>query len=230
MKAERFIPKAKVEERIAGVLNLASGKDVLHIGLGGRVDDAGATNNLIGHGLENTAHFRIAGVARNVVGMDINPAMIDAMRVTVPGEYLLADITKPGLNRRLNRKFDLVLFLEVIEHLDCFRSALENIRSVLKADGVVVISTVNAFCIDRMAKMLFRYESVHEEHTAYFSYLTMKRLLDMNGFAVEYITFTIQDRQYFLSAFDRFGYYVMKATTMVLPQYAEGVMVVARPH
>lgn len=230
MKAERFIPRAKVEERIAGVLNLASGKDVLHIGLGGRVDDAGATDNLIGEGLENTAHCRIAGVARNVVGMDINPAMIDAMRATVPGEYLLADITTPGLSRRLNRKFDLVLFLEVIEHLDCFRSALENIRSVLKADGVVVISTVNAFCIDRMAKMLFRYESVHEEHTAYFSYLTMKRLLDMNGFAVEYITFTIQDRQYFLSAFDRFGYYVMKATTMVLPQYAEGVMVVARPH
>lgn len=230
MKSDCFIPKAKIQERIDGVVGLVSGKDVLHIGLGGHVDNAGATTQRIGEGLEDSAHYRIAAVARKVVGIDINPVMIEAMREAVPGEYMLADISKPGLSSELDQKFDAVLFLEVIEHLDCFRSALENIRTVLKPGGMVVVSTTNAFCIERMAKMLFRYESVHEEHTAYFSFLTMKRLLDMNGFTIESIVFTNQDRPHFRSTFDRFGYYILKAATMVLPQYAEGIMVVARPN
>ena len=121
-----------------------------------------------------------------------------------------------------------MLFTEVIEHLDCFRDALGNIRGLLSPGGALLITTVNAYAFERIGKMLFRYESVHDEHTAYFSYLTMKRLLAMNGFEITEFYFYNQARDAFDSFFERFGYYVMIAISKVLPQYSEGIFVVAR--
>lgn len=231
MHRHKFIPKSRVEERTETAIKVARGKDVLHIGMGGRVDDAVATDDYIQMDLTQTTHGRLARVAQSLTGVDINPTVIDAMRKTIPGDYILADIGDPKFPDMPNKKFDVVLFLEVIEHLDSFHSALDNIRKVLKPDGVLVISTVNAFCIERFVKLLFRYESVHEEHTAYFSYLTLSRLLDMNGFpdTVDF-AFTFQQRDSFASIFDRAGYYTLRATATLFPQYAEGIVYVARPN
>jgi 2-polyprenyl-3-methyl-5-hydroxy-6-metoxy-1,4-benzoquinol methylase len=231
MHRHKFIPKSRVEERTETAFEVARGKDVLHIGMGGRVDDAVATEDYIQMDLTETTHGRLARVAHGLTGVDINPTVIDAMRKSIPGDYLLADITDPKFSTMLNKKFDVVLFLEVIEHLDSFRSALDNIRKVLKPDGVLVLSTVNAFCIERFVKLIFRYESVHDEHTAYFSYRTLTRLLDMNGFSdtVDF-AFTFQQRDSFAGFFDRAGYYTLRATANLFPQFAEGIVYVARPN
>jgi SAM-dependent methyltransferase len=228
MKSHRFIPKAQVVDRVEKILDLACDKNVLHIGMGGFVDDREVTARYISTDLTVSVHGRLAGVASSLTGLDINREMIESMQKTVPGDYVVADITESGLPEKLKRKFEVVLFPEVIEHLDCYRAALRNIRGLLTADGTLVITTVNAYCLESIIKMLFRYESVHEEHTSYFSYRTMKRLLAMNGFMIKQFSFTIERRTSFSSIFERVGYYTMLAATAVLPQYAEGLLFVAR--
>ena len=168
--------------------------------------------------LTRSVHARLAQVTSDLTGLDINPLMVDAMR----------KVTEPGLPNKLEQRFEVVLFLEVIEHLECFRAAFDNLRGLLATGGTLVISTINAYCVERIVKMLFRYESVHEEHTSYFSYRTMARLLDMNGFRIDRFSFTVEQRREFSTLFDRAGYYGMRATTAAFPQYAEGVLFVAR--
>ena len=230
MEKYKFIPKTKVVDRINAVLELARAKNVLHIGMGGFVDDNDLTTRVfLSRDLTQKLHGQLSNVVATLTGLDINPETIRAMRECVPGEYFVGDITDPGLPEKIGRKFEVILFPEVIEHLDCFRSALQNIRNLLENDGYVVITTTSAYGLESIIKMLFRYESVHDEHTSYFSYLTMKRLLDMNGFEIERFLFTLQRRRAFLSAFSVIGYYTLVVVSKILPQYAQGLLFVARP-
>jgi 2-polyprenyl-3-methyl-5-hydroxy-6-metoxy-1,4-benzoquinol methylase len=229
MKSHRFIPKTGIVDRIDALLDAAAGKDVLHIGMGGFVDDAKGTSRYAASDLSASVHGLLARRAADITGLDVNPAMLTAMQEKVPGNYVLADITEIGLAEKLGRKFDVVLFPEVVEHLDCFRTALSNIHGLLASDGLLVITTVNAFGVDSILKMLFRYEAVHEEHTCYFSYRTLTRLLDMNRFAIDDFSFCFEHRDRFSSVFERVSYHTARMIARVLPQYAEGLVIKARP-
>jgi SAM-dependent methyltransferase len=230
MNSQRFIPKAGLEERIEAVLDIARGRNVLHVGMGGLVDDVESTSRYVLRDLTLEPHGRLARVAASLMGLDVNPVVIEAMRRAIPGDYFVGDIGAPGLAEKLNRKFDVVLFLEVVEHLDSFHTAFDNLRGLLAPNGVLVVSTINAYCIERFIKMMFRYESVHTEHTTYFSYKTMKRLLEMNDFPnTEHFAFTLERRRHFANLFDRAGYYTLRAATAFFPQYAEGILFAVRP-
>ncbi len=229
MESHKFVPRARVVERIPEIVRRSRDKTVLSIGMGGFIDDPSQTDKWIRRGLEQTVHPRVAKVAGDLTGLDINPAAIEAMKSIVPGNYYIGDITDAAIVEELNKTFDLVLFTEVIEHLDSFRDALSNIRKLLAPHGELLITTVNAFAFERIAKMLFRYESVHDEHTAYFSYLTMKRLLAMNGFEVAELSFHNRIRDPSGGVFEWFGYYAMRVFSKIFPQYSEGIFVVARP-
>lgn len=229
MQKHKFIPKANVFDREDAVAELAKAQDILHIGMGGFIDNDSVTKEYITTDLTKTMHGQLSSVARTLTGLDINPVTVNAMRESVPGDYIIGDITDPGLAKRIGRKFDCVLFLDVIEHLDCFTRALQNINSLLNSKGFLVVTTNNVFCIDGILKMLFRYESVHDEHTSYFSYFTMKRLLSMHDFEIERFCYTIQHRRIIKGIPNRFGYYTMLAVTKILPQFSQGILFVARP-
>jgi SAM-dependent methyltransferase len=229
MKSHRFIPKTKVVERIEALLELARNKDVLHIGLGGFVENTDITNRYIKSDLNVSVHCQLAQVAAKLTGLDINQLMVKAMQEAIVGDYIVADITDKCIVDKIRHKFDVVLFPEVIEHLDDFRSALNNIRKILNSDGILVITTINAFCADTIGKMIFRYESVHEEHTCYFSYRTLKRLLEINGYKVETFFFCNERRNKFSSNVEKISYYNLLFLSHLLPQFSEGIIVCARP-
>ena len=44
---------------------------------------------------------------------------------------------------KLNRKYDVILLLEVLEHIDNWHLVIKNIKKYLKADGKIIISTIN---------------------------------------------------------------------------------------
>ena len=229
MEVHRFIPKAKAITRVDEIVRRSARKTVLHVGLGGYVDNPDITAQYISIDLTQTVHGRVTTVADGVTGLDINPRVIEAMKRTIPGDYIVGDITEPELAEKIGRQFDLVLFPDVIEHLDCFRTALNNIKNLLRPNGEVIITAPNAYCLERFGKMLFRYEAVHEEHTSYFSYATMKRLLEMNGFEITTFYFVNENRVAFASLFDRIAHYTMVWVARILPQYSAGIFVVAQP-
>lgn len=229
IERHKFIPRTKQVVRIDEVVRLATGRRVLHIGMGGYIDDGDKTDEYIALDMARSLHVRLAGAAGELVGFDINPVVVEAMRKVVPCEYIVGDLMQPGLPERIGARFDLVVFAEVLEHLDCFRAALGNIRALLAPGGEVLLTTVNAYALERIGKMLFGYEAVHDEHTSYFSYATLRRLLAMNGFEISHFRFAYEQRHRFAGLAERIAYYSMVATGKLLPQFSEGVVLTARP-
>lgn len=229
MERQKFLPKARLMSRETAALHFAQGKRVLHIGMGGFVDNAAFTHRYVQTDLTQSLHGRLAQVAQSLSGLDINARTIEAMQAQVPGTYYVGDITDRDLCGRIPERFDVVLLLDVIEHLDCFRAAFDNLKTLLAPGGTVVISTSSAYCLDSICKMLFNYESTHEEHTAYFSYLTLKRLLAMNQFEIQDFLYTLQTQRRYGSMFEWLGFNTMALITKIMPQFAQGILVVAQP-
>lgn len=129
---ERFVPteqgKIRIEHyhRYAMVLEVVKGKVVLDVACG-----------------EGYGSFFLSEVAHTVVGVDISD---DAIR------HALSNYDKPNLNFLQgsatnlafpNDSFDVVVSFETIEHLMAQEEMLAEIRRVLRADGVLIISSPN---------------------------------------------------------------------------------------
>jgi SAM-dependent methyltransferase len=144
--------------------------------------------------------------------------------------YIVADIMNASLPDRFrNDLFEVIIFGDVIEHLDNIGIALRNLTAILAPGGAIVISTANA-CFSAFVKMLFRYEATHGEHTCHFSYLTLKRTFEMNGLRIaDFMFYTHKRLDQFDTWMHRVGHYVGNAVATVLPQFAEGIVVVAQP-
>jgi 2-polyprenyl-3-methyl-5-hydroxy-6-metoxy-1,4-benzoquinol methylase len=145
LESAKFIPKAELVDRDRFLLDFARGKSVPHIGMGGCVDDDAATGEFVAGDLTKSFHGKLAAVARTLDGIDINPKTIEAMRQAIPGNYAVCDVTSADFISDFgDRKFQVVVFGYVIEHLDNFKTALKNLRGVLTDDGILIVSTVNA--------------------------------------------------------------------------------------
>lgn len=226
MDRSKILPKADVVHREEYLTALASDKTVLNIGMGGFTDNPSYTARLADYA-EATLQGKLHSVARNLTGVDVNPHSLAIMSEALPGRYIQADITAADASEVIGGTYELIVLGDVIEHLDCFRSALQNLRALLADDGVLVITTANAYNAEAILKQLFRYESVHEEHTCYFSYLTMKRLLEMNDMTIGDFRYYVQTRAGG-SVGSRTGYYAMRGVSAVLPQFSQGIVFHAR--
>jgi ubiquinone biosynthesis O-methyltransferase len=106
---------------------LESSKNVLDIGCG-----------------SGTLTFYIANKGKNVLGIDISSKAIKACRqsaamLNLENKTRFEVMSFP--NQIPKGKFDLVIFMEVIEHLDNDDLSLNKIYSLLKKDGILIIST-----------------------------------------------------------------------------------------
>ena len=110
---------------MADVIRPHCGKRVLEIGSG--------TGNLTRRLVPRDAY----------VASDVNPLYLHTLRhLTHDRPYLdvaLTDVTRGSSFPRLPEGFDTVVCLNVIEHVDDDRGALENIRRVLAPDGKAIV-------------------------------------------------------------------------------------------
>lgn len=99
-----------------------------------RVLDAGCGD---GSGAEILARAE----AEEVVGVDIAPESVSAamQRFGSAGTFMLGDLTALPFDAE---SFDVAVSFEAIEHADP-RQALEELRRVLRRDGVVLVATAN---------------------------------------------------------------------------------------
>lgn len=216
-----FIPKTVSHERTAFTIEFVKGKNILHIGVGGAIHDLELKQVFLDSDVSNWFHSKITASAKSIITIELEQDNIDKFKEVVPGEYIKGDVTDPGLKDKFSQQFDVIVFTEILEHIDCYRIAFQNIKSFLKPDGQVIISTPNAYNVFSLLKLMFRYESNHIEHTAYFSYLTIKKLLEMNGFNIRDFYFS-HDRE------ARFITKIIKLSLMkIFPQFSPGILVVA---
>lgn len=174
------LPEAEVVDRISWLVDRCRGKRVIHVGFadaGFREEQSRAGRWLHGH---------IAEVAREVVGLDADEAGV-ATAVAAGFEAYLVDATDPDAIAALNLEpADVLLAGEVIEHLDAPGSFLEALHQLLNPEGLLIVTTPNAYgLINVVASIVRRVEVNHPDHVVMFTWRTLVELLRRRGWIVD---------------------------------------------
>jgi len=93
---------------------------------------------------------------------------------------------------KVNKKFDLVVAGEIIEHLNNAGVFLDNMASHLRKGGRIIITTPN---VKSLAYLFFKGNC---EHTCWYCKYTLKELVERHGFKVEKIRFCVQKKKNFV--------------------------------
>lgn len=95
-----------------------------------------------------------------------------------------------------NNFFDVVIAYHVIEHIDNPFVFLEDIKKILKKNGVLIIGTPNRSCLtEKLFKGNFRLYS--KEHILIFNKKEFVKLLKSQGFEINFIEYPFFKTQYF---------------------------------
>ncbi len=169
-----------VVERATYLREICRDREVLHLGCTNwpfREQSAGD---------DRFIHFALLETAKEVWGIDGDQEGLDALTAEGVDRLVRGDLENLR-DAPIDRTFDVVIAGEVIEHLPNPGLFLDGVRRFLRPDSILVITTVNAYCILRVAAygMLGRggtNEPVHPDHVAYYSYATLAKLLEKCGF------------------------------------------------
>jgi SAM-dependent methyltransferase len=189
---------------------------VLHLGC----TDTPFTDESIAAG--RWLHARLSGVAAECVGVDIDEDAIQHLR----DHYGVTNIVRgnaENLDSLDQGRFDVVVAGEIIEHLGSPARFLESARTVLKPEGLLVITTTNAFCFRRMLRVSLGSESVHPDHHYYFSHPTLRGLVLSCGYAcVEQHNYRILHKR------PLFPYIVERLAVLANANLGEGILLVCK--
>ncbi len=130
---ERFVPEtmggliqAEHEGRYRWAATVVAGREVLDAGCG------------VGYGAEMLAE---AGASR-IVGLDVSPEAVEdaVFRAGAIGQFEVGDLERMPF---APRSFDVVVCFEAIEHVNRGELALDELRRVLRPDGLLILSSPN---------------------------------------------------------------------------------------
>ncbi len=183
------LPRSEVH-RERYILDRARGLRVLHVGAA----DAPYTWDALANG--TWLHSKLSAVAGECLGVDIDEPTVARLRQE-RGITNLRVANCETLDPADVGTFDLVVAGEVIEHLDNPGLFLDGVRRVVSPTGHLLITTINAFCLRRLVRIPTHIESVHPDHTYYFSHRTLSTLVERHGFAfVEGHGYRVADRSF----------------------------------
>ena len=162
-------------DRDGFILSRCKSKSVLNVGCVGTKS------------ITDSMHIKINEVSSSCIGIDINRIGLDYLTKFNPSlELFDSDISTEDFSNSSigSRKFDLIIFGEVLEHMASPGTALVNAASLLNPNGSVLLTVPNAFCLTNVLANIIRgKELVRQDHVCYFSYSTIYRLLSMTGFS-----------------------------------------------
>lgn len=154
-------------ERFDRVRTLLVGRSVLDIGAGSGV------------GRPDWMHARVAGVAAEAVGLELDPILADRARA-LGFDVRVGDAETFGLGRT----FAVVWAGELVEHLSNPGAFLDRARAHLEPDGRLVLTTPNAFAVSNFVYRIGGRPRVNSGHTCWFDETTLTQLLERHGFSV----------------------------------------------
>ena len=86
----------------------------------------------------------LARLGANITGFDFVKQNIDIAKKHAKNSNLNIKYYHQNLNTfKLNSKYDAILILEVLEHLDDWKKIILNVKNFLKPKGKIIISTIN---------------------------------------------------------------------------------------
>jgi len=121
-------------------------------------------------------------------GIDVDQEKIETAKKRFGATELNFEMQDAAALKFPDKSFDLVLCLELIEHIDDPEGLLIEIARVLKPGGTLVISTPNRFSPEGLAGRILarirgrRWDAWDESHQRVFSSHEFLRLLNKKGF------------------------------------------------
>jgi SAM-dependent methyltransferase len=208
------------------LVEFARGRRVIHVGF---VDEHRLETKL---GQGTWLHARLAESASSLVGLDVER---EGVRwASEHGfEAYAVDAQSPEAVRALGLETaEVVIAGEVIEHLDAPGPFLRAMRELVGPDGLLVVTTPNAYRLLNFLAPAGGVELVHPDHTAWHSPHTLAALLARSGWELE-------DAAYYQNpapalgglggAVARAGRAVFVRFGRLAPYWSDGLVVWARP-
>jgi SAM-dependent methyltransferase len=220
------LPRQGPYDRVELLLEFSAGKRVVHVGF---VDERRMKTKL---GQGQWLHARLAEVASSIVGLDLSEEGVEWARKQGLEAHAV-DAQSPEAVAGLGLELaDVVVAGEIIEHLDAPGPFLRAMRELLKPDGLLVVTTPNAYRLLNFLAPASGSELIHPDHTAWHSPHTLRNLLERNGWDVEGMA-------YYQNPAPRMGGVVgpvvrglrtvFVAFGKLLPYWCDGLVVWARP-
>lgn len=155
--------KAPVTDKRSKIIELCTGKMILDVGCVGQ--DFNYSN-------PDWMHILIKNVCTSLDGVDIEPAGIKSMRDNGFSVYFPEEIVS------LNKKYDIVLMSDVIEHVNDPVTFLSFYSNFLTDSGKIVITTPNAHAIRHFTSIIIRNDySLNPEHTFWLCPRTLSEIV-----------------------------------------------------
>lgn len=172
------LPKSRPVDRRAFIVELCRDKRVIHLGF----TDERLT--CAKRAKARWLHAFLADSASELVGLDLDAVGVeDAVR----GGYdaHVVDLQDADAVAGLGmRPADVVVAGEIIEHLDSPGPFLRAVRQLVKSDGVLIITTPNAYRTSNFLAPVLGGELNHPDHLAIHSIHTLRTLGERAGYRV----------------------------------------------
>jgi 2-polyprenyl-3-methyl-5-hydroxy-6-metoxy-1,4-benzoquinol methylase len=170
-------------ERDSELIRLADGKKVLHLGCVGFTDGTHAEKIALA---KSSLHARLSEVALECTGVDLDGDAIRELRdLKVFTNVIEGDVQKLSELPDSLGDYDLVIAGDIIEHISNPGLMLKGIHSFMKPGGRLIVSTPNAFGIASYIKYLRGSFREGAQHVLCFNPITLRQLLERNGFEIE---------------------------------------------
>lgn len=181
--SERF----SLVQRLDFIRSKCVGKKVLHLGCTNYPYTKEAIDN------DMLLHFELEKIATELYGFDADKPGLEILREN--GAINLYEVDLERLDSiQLDEKFDVIIAGEMIEHLNNPGLFLNGIKRFMHNDTSLVLTTINAYCAMRFIIYFLRgkggvSEPVHPDHVSYYSYRTLKLIIERHELSVDHFCF-----------------------------------------
>ena len=210
-------------QRLDVIKSLSAGKKVLHLGC----TNWPYTNDAIENDM--LLHSALAEKSDVLYGFDFDQEGIDVLASNGFSNLFRADLEQLD-EVPVNEKFDVIIAGEMIEHLNNPGLFLEGIKRFMTPTTQLVVTTINAFGGMRFLVYGLRgssgaVEPVHPDHVAYYSYSTLKLLLERHRFNVDqFMFYDLGDEHRPHNS--KLRNFLNDVCVKIAPQWADGVIAV----
>lgn len=213
----------EVVQRVELIRDQCSGKRVLHLGCTNYPYTEESIRN------EMLLHADLAKTASILYGIDSDATGISMLNEVGFGNIFQGDLEHLE-DLAIDQQFDVIVAGEMIEHLNNPGLFLNGIKRFMTPDTRLVLTTINAYCGMRFAMYGLRgrrgrVEFVHPDHVAYYSYSTLRVLLERHGMQVD--SFLFYDIGTEHRPHNRWFLNVLNDVCVrIAPQWADGIIAV----
>jgi len=197
------------------IVDLCQGKEVLDIGC---IDHSYKTALALGN---KWLHKRIKDVSTSLVGLDM---LEEDARILNEKGYNI--VIANAENFELDKKFDVVVAGDLIEHLSNIGNFLDAAQKHLKPEGLLIITTPNPFNVEQFFMILFEnHIMVNNQHTVWIDPRVMWETATRHNYKIDNFHWIETRfvmplyRKYYKTIFNPIGRYLMKKRPLLNRDY-----------